>query len=89
MWTTNSVAVVSAGAKAILDIGATLEHLETLSVPVAVYGSDEFPAFYSRQSGHRAPLRLDRADDIAALMRAKWVLGLGGGICVANPIPAA
>lgn len=85
---TSGVAVVSAGVKAILDIGATLEHLETLSVPVAVYGSDEFPAFYSRESGHKAPLRLDRADDIAALMQAKWAMGIGGGICVANPIPA-
>ena len=85
----SDVAVVSAGAKAILDIGATLERLETLSVPVVVYGADEFPAFYSRASGHRAPLRLDRAADIAQMMRAKWALGIGGGLCVANPIPAA
>jgi pseudouridine-5'-phosphate glycosidase len=83
------VAVVSAGAKSILDIGATLEKLEALSVPVVVYGADEFPAFYSRRSGHKAPLRLDTAADIARMMRAKWALGLGGGLCIANPIPAA
>jgi pseudouridine-5'-phosphate glycosidase len=85
---TSAVAVVSAGAKSILDIGATLERLETLSVPVVVYRADEFPAFYSRAGGHKAPLRLDDAQDIARLMRAKWSLGLSGGISVANPIPA-
>jgi pseudouridylate synthase len=86
---TTAVAVVSAGVKSILDIGATLEHLETLSVPVVVYRADEFPAFYSRESGHRAPLRLDSAEDIARMMRAKWGLGLAGGISIANPIPEA
>jgi pseudouridylate synthase len=86
---TTSVAVVSAGVKSILDIGATLEQLETLSVPVVVYRADEFPAFYSRQSGHKAPLRLDSATDIARMMRAKWSLGIGGGISIANPIPPA
>jgi pseudouridine-5'-phosphate glycosidase len=84
----SGVAVVSAGAKSILDIGATLEKLETLSVPVLVYGADAFPAFYSRESGHKAPLRLDDVQDIARLMRAMWSLGLGGGISIANPIPA-
>jgi pseudouridine-5'-phosphate glycosidase len=84
-----AVAVVSAGVKSILDIGATLEQLETLSVPVAVYRADEFPAFYSRSSGHKAPLRLDSAEDIARMMRAKWSLGIAGGISIANPIPAA
>jgi pseudouridylate synthase len=84
---TSAVAVVSAGAKSILDIGATLETLETLSVPVVVYRADEFPAFYSRASGHKAPLRLDEVQDIARLMRAKWALRLAGGISVANPIP--
>jgi pseudouridine-5'-phosphate glycosidase len=83
------VAVVSAGVKSILDIGATLEQLETLSVPVVVYRADAFPAFYSRASGHRAPLRLDSAEDIARMMRAKWSLGLAGGISIANPIPPA
>jgi pseudouridine-5'-phosphate glycosidase len=84
---TSEVAVVSAGAKSILDIGATLETLETLSVPVVVYRADAFPAFYSRESGHRAPLRLDDVQDIARLMQAKWSLGIGGGISIANPIP--
>jgi pseudouridine-5'-phosphate glycosidase len=86
---TTSVAVVSAGAKSVLDIGATLEKLETLAVPVVVYRADEFPAFYSRNSGHKAPLRLDRVEDIARMMRAKWALGLAGGISIANPIPPA
>jgi pseudouridine-5'-phosphate glycosidase len=85
---TSAVAVVSAGAKSILDIGATLEMLETLSVPVVVYRADAFPTFYSRESGHKAPLRLDSAEDIARMMRAKWALGLEGGISIANPIPA-
>jgi len=82
-----SVAVVSAGVKSILDIGLTLEMLETLGVPVLGVGSDEFPSFYSRSSGHRAPMRVDTAADVAAVMRAKWDLGLDGGVVVANPIP--
>lgn len=85
---TTNVAVVSAGAKSILDIGATLEKLETLAVPVVVYRADEFPAFYSRASGHKAPLRLDRVEDIARMMQAKWSLGLAGGVSIANPVPA-
>jgi pseudouridine-5'-phosphate glycosidase len=84
---TSAVAVVSAGCKSILDIGATLETLETLSVPVVVYRAAAYPAFYSRESGHKAPLRLDSAEDIARMMQAKWALGLGGGISIANPIP--
>ena len=86
---TTAVAVVSAGAKSILDIGLTLELLETLGVPVIVHGSDDFPAFYSRQSGFPAPMRLDNTAEIAAFMRAKWRLGPAGGISIANPIPAA
>ena len=82
------VAVVSAGVKSILDIGLTLETLETLGVPVVVHGSDEFPSFYSRSSGHAAPLRADSADELAAMMVAKWDLGLSGAIAVANPVPA-
>lgn len=82
-----SVAVVSAGVKSILDIGLTLETLETLGVPVLGVGSDEFPSFYSRSSGHRAPMRVDTAAEVAAVMRAKWDLGLEGGVVVANPIP--
>ena len=83
------VAVVSAGVKSLLDIGRTLEVLETLGVPVVAVGSDDFPSFYSRSSGFRAPLRLDSPDEIAAAMKAKWDLGLAGGIVVANPIPVA
>ena len=82
-----SVAVVSAGVKSILDIGLTLEVLETEGVPVLVHGSDEFPSFYSRSSGHGAPMRVDSAAEVAAVMRAKWELGLSGGVAVANPIP--
>ena len=82
------VVVVSAGVKSILDIGLTLETLETLGVPVVVHGSDEFPSFYSRSSGHAAPLRADSADEVAAMMAAKWDLGLAGAIAVANPVPA-
>jgi pseudouridine-5'-phosphate glycosidase len=58
-------------------------------VPVVVYQADEFPAFYSRRSGHKAPLRLDGAEEIARMMRAKWALGMAGGISIANPIPPA
>jgi pseudouridine-5'-phosphate glycosidase len=83
------VTVVAAGAKAILDIPKTLEVLETNGVPVIVYGSDEFPAFWSRSSGLPAPLRMDRADDIAKAFRARQILGLSGGQLVANPIPAS
>ena len=82
------VAVVSAGVKSLLDIGRTLEVLETLGVPVISVGSDEFPSFYSRSSGFRSPLRLDDPVQIAAAMRAKWELGLAGGMVIANPIPA-
>ncbi|PFG16459.1 pseudouridine-5'-phosphate glycosidase [Propionicimonas paludicola] len=83
------VAVVSAGVKSLLDIGRTLEVLETLGVPVISVGSDDFPSFYSRTSGFRSPLRLDDAATIAAAMKAKWDLGLAGGLVIANPIPEA
>jgi pseudouridine-5'-phosphate glycosidase len=82
-----SVAVISAGVKSILDIGLTLETLETLGVPVLGFGSDEFPSFYSRSSGHAAPMRVDTAAEVAGVMRAKWDLGIEGGIVIANPIP--
>jgi len=81
------VAVVCAGAKAILDLAKTLEVLETFGVPVIGYGCDELPAFYSRSSGLPVPLRRDTAAEIAAVMATKWRLGLGGGMVVANPIP--
>jgi pseudouridine-5'-phosphate glycosidase len=84
-----SVAVVSAGVKSILDIELTLEYLETMGIPVVTYGSDEFPSFYSRQSGFISPLRLDSAEAIASLLLTKWNLGLNGSVLVANPIPAA
>jgi pseudouridine-5'-phosphate glycosidase len=83
----SDVAVVTAGAKAILDLALTLETLETLGVPVIGLGTDEFPAFYSRRSGHAVPMRCDTPGDVASLMRAKWDLGLKGGVVVANPIP--
>lgn len=84
-----AVTVVAAGAKAILDLPKTLEVLETAGVPVIAFGQDAFPAFWSRDSGMKAPLRMDHAREIAAahLMRAK--LGLPGGQLVANPIPEA
>lgn len=82
------VTVVAAGAKAILDLPKTLEYLETLGVPVIAYGQDEFPAFWSRASGLKAPLRMDDAAGIAAAHRMRARLGLPGGQLVANPIPA-
>lgn len=82
-----SVAVVSAGVKSILDIGLTLEVLETLGVPVVGFGTDEFPSFYSRRSGHRAPLRADSVEELARMMRGKWSLGLEGAIAIGNPVP--
>jgi pseudouridine-5'-phosphate glycosidase len=84
-----AVTVVSAGVKSILDIGLTLEALETLGVPVLGYRTDDFPAFYTRTSGYAVPLRVESAAEIAALMRAKDELGITGGISVANPIPEA
>jgi pseudouridine-5'-phosphate glycosidase len=81
------VTVVCAGAKSILDIQATLEYLETAGVPVITYGSDEFPAFYSRKSGVKADCRLDSIDEIGALVNMKSELGLKGGVLVACPIP--
>jgi pseudouridine-5'-phosphate glycosidase len=84
-----NVAVISAGVKSILDIGLTLEALETLGVPVVGFGTDEFPSFYSRSSGHPAPLRVDTVQELAAMMRAKWDLGLAGAISIANPVPEA
>ena len=81
------VVVVCAGAKAILDIPKTLEVLETRGVPVVAYGQDEMPAFWSRESGLKAPLRLDSAGDIAAFEKVRRDLGGHGGLLVANPIP--
>lgn len=83
------VTVVAAGAKAILDLPKTLEVLETLGVPVIAYGQDALPAFWSRDSGLRAPLRLDSAADIARAHRMRAELGLPGGQLIVNPVPAA
>ncbi len=83
-----SVAVVCAGAKAILDIGLTLEILETLGVPVISYRADDFPAFYTRSSGFKTGCRLDSPIEIARLLRCKWDAGLAGGVVIANPVPA-
>jgi len=80
-------AVVSAGVKSILDIGKTLEVLETQRVPVIAYGSDDFPAFFTRSSGFKADHRLDSAAEIAAAMHLHYGLGCGTGLMIANPIP--
>lgn len=81
--------VVCAGAKAILDLPATLEYLETMGVPVIGYQTDEFPAFYSRESGLSVSARIDSAKEIAEFAKAHWSMGLKSGILVTNPIPKA
>ena len=81
------VTVVAAGAKAILDLPKTLEVLETHGVPVVAYGQDDFPAFWSRSSGLKAPLRMETAAEIALAHRIRGQLGLAGGQLIANPIP--
>lgn len=87
--TRSNVALVTAGAKAILDLPLTLERLETDGVPVIGYRTGEFPAFYSRSSGLKVPMRADTAAEVAAIMRSKWSLGLPGAVVVANPVPEA
>ncbi|MBP7601886.1 MAG: pseudouridine-5'-phosphate glycosidase [Thermoflexales bacterium] len=81
------VTVVCAGAKALLDLPLTFEHLETLGVPVIAFGTDEIPAFYSRRSGLKADVRADTADDVARIIRARRALGLPGGELVCVPVP--
>jgi pseudouridylate synthase len=81
------VAVVCAGAKSILDIGLTLEYLETQGVPVIGYKTDDFPAFYTRKSGFSVDYRSDSYAEIALALKTKWDLGLKGGMVIANPIP--
>ncbi len=81
------VAVVCAGAKSILDIGLTLEYLETKGVPVLGYKTDELPAFYTRKSGFSVDYNMDSPKKIADLLRVKWELNLHGGVVIANPIP--
>lgn len=82
-----SVAVVSAGIKSILDIGLTLEYLETKGIPVVTIGQAEFPGFYSIKSGFNSPLRLDTVEEIAAMIKTKWQLGMSGAVLIANPVP--
>jgi pseudouridine-5'-phosphate glycosidase len=83
------VAVVSAGAKSILDLGLTLEFLETQGVPVVGYQTDAFPAFYTRTSAFRVDYRMDTLQEIAAFLHTKWALEDAGGVLIANPIPEA
>ncbi|OKO90397.1 pseudouridine-5'-phosphate glycosidase [Geobacillus proteiniphilus] len=82
-----NVAVVCAGAKSILDLGLTLEYLETHGVPVIGYQTDVLPAFYSRTSPFRVDYRLDSVEEIAQFIETKWGLGLNGGVVIANPVP--
>ena len=81
------VMVVCAGAKSILDLGLTLEYLETKGVPVVGYGTDELPAFYTRHSGFGVDYRADSPEELAAMFKAQRDLGLKGGMLVTNPIP--
>jgi pseudouridine-5'-phosphate glycosidase len=83
-----NVAVVSAGVKSILDIGLTLEYLETKGIPVVTFGQNEFPSFYSSKSGYTSPLRLDTTAEIANLLQTKWAIGLQGTVLIANPVPS-
>ena len=83
------VAVVCAGAKAILDLPRTLEYLETRGVPVLGYRTDDFPAFYTRESGLSVDARLDTPAELARVLRTKWDLGLTGGVLIANPVSQA
>ncbi len=82
-----NVTVVCAGAKSILDLGLTLEYLETKGVPVLGYKTEELPAFFTRKSGFKVDYRMDSPEEIAAAMKAKDALGLSGGVLVANPVP--
>jgi pseudouridine-5'-phosphate glycosidase len=83
------VCVVCAGVKSILDIGLTLEYLETKGVPVIGYKTSEMPAFYSTKSGFNVDYRIDAAADIADILKTKWDLSINGGVLVTNPIPVA
>ena len=83
------VMVICAGAKSILDLGLTLEYLETKGVPVIGYGTEELPAFYTRKSGFKVDYRVDSPEELAAIFKAKQEMSLGGGMLVTNPIPEA
>ena len=82
-----SVCVIGAGCKSILDIGLTLEYLETFGVPVLGFGTDDFPAFYCESSGFGVDYNVKDAAEVALIMKTKWDLGLEGGLLVGNPIP--
>lgn len=82
-----NVAVVCAGAKSILDLGLTLEYLETKGVPVVGYQTDELPAFYTRKSGFGVDYRISDVATLAKALQTKWQMGLQGGVVIANPIP--
>ena len=83
------IVVVCSGVKSILDVGATLERLETLSVTVLGYGTDRFPGFYLADSGHAVPWRVDSPEEVAAVLAARQELGAdAGGVVLANPLPA-
>ncbi|MFW5718813.1 MAG: pseudouridine-5'-phosphate glycosidase [Halanaerobium sp.] len=84
-----SVAVIAAGAKSILDLGLTLEKLETFGVPVLGYQTEELPAFYSRHSGFEVDYKLQSPEQTADILKAKWDIGLEGGVLIANPVPEA
>lgn len=84
----SSVAVVCAGAKSILDIGLTLEYLETHGVPVLAIGQENFAAFYTPDSGFKADFRIDEPAEQARFLQTKWTLGLAGGVVISNPVPA-
>ncbi|WP_371928741.1 pseudouridine-5'-phosphate glycosidase [Rossellomorea sp. KS-H15a] len=85
----SNVAVVCAGAKSILDIGLTLEYLETKGVPVLGYRTDSLPAFYTRSSPYSVNYKVETPEETAGILKAKWELGMKGGVVVANPIPEA
>ncbi len=82
-----NVAVVCAGAKSILDIGLTLEYLETHGVPVIGYKTNNFPAFFTRRSGFEVDYRVDSEGELAMMLKTKWAIPLHGGVVVANPVP--
>lgn len=82
-----NVAVVSAGIKSILDIGLTLEYLETMGVPVITFGQSQFPSFYSSASHFLSPISLNETKEIAHLLKLKWDMALEGGVLIAQPVP--
>lgn len=83
-----NVAVVCAGAKLILDIGLTLEYLETKGVPVLGYKTKNFPAFYCTDSGFKVDYKVDSPEEIANMLKVKWEMGLNGGVVIGNPVPS-